>query len=65
MEETEARAPLPGLLGDSSPAMRELKHFEKKLLKKVDFLQWKQERNVREIKILRRYLIQDREDYVK
>lgn len=45
--------------------MRELKHFEKKLLKKVDFLQWKQERNVREIKILRRYLIQDREDYVK
>lgn len=46
-------------------SMRELKHHERKLLKKVDFVQWKHERNIREIKVLRRYLIQDRGDYVK
>jgi U3 small nucleolar ribonucleoprotein protein IMP3 len=45
-------------------AMRKLKHHEQKLLKKVDFL-WQREQNVREIKILRRYHIQDREDYVR
>ena len=31
----------------------------------VDFLQWKSDANIREVKILRRYHIQDREDYVK
>lgn len=46
-------------------AMRELKHHEKKLLRKHDFLQWKKEKNIREIKVLRRYMIQDREDYVR
>ena len=45
--------------------MRQLKHHEKKLLKKVNFFSYKKENNVREIKILRRYHIQDREDYVK
>lgn len=45
--------------------MRKLKFHEQKLLKKVDFLTWKQENNLREIKVLRRYHIQDREDYVK
>jgi len=45
--------------------MRQLRHHEQKLLKKVDFLQWKSDQNIREIKILRRYHIQDREDYVK
>ena len=45
--------------------MRKLKHHEQKLLRKVDFLTWKQEDNIREIKILRRYYIQDREDYVR
>ena len=44
---------------------RPLKFHEQKLLKKVDFLAWKNERNIREIKVLRRYLIQDREDYTK
>ena len=46
--------------------MRKLRHHEQKLLKKVDFL-WsnRQEQNVRELKILRRYHIQDREDYWK
>jgi len=43
--------------------MRQLKHHEQKLLKKVDFLQWKQDANVREIKVMRRYHIQQREDY--
>lgn len=33
--------------------------------RQVDFLQWKSDANIREVKILRRYHIQDREDYVK
>lgn len=45
--------------------MRQLKHHEKKLLKKVDFLQWKKDDDVREIKIIRRYHLQKREDYHK
>ena len=45
--------------------MRQLKHHEKKLLKKVDFFSWKSERNVREATIIRKYLLQDREDYIK
>ncbi|KAJ9057015.1 U3 small nucleolar ribonucleoprotein imp3 [Entomophthora muscae] len=44
---------------------RKLKHHEQKLLKKVDFLQWKSTNNVREIEVVRRYLIQNREDYTK
>ena len=45
-------------------AMRKLKHHEQKLLKKVDFL-WsnRHEQTVREVKILRKYHIQRREDY--
>jgi U3 small nucleolar ribonucleoprotein protein IMP3 len=43
--------------------MRQLKHHEKKLLKKVDFFSWKSDSNVRESKIIRKYLLQDREDY--
>lgn len=45
--------------------MRQLKFHEKKLLKKVDFLQWKNENNQRELQVIRRYHIQDREDYKK
>ncbi|KZV68923.1 alpha-L RNA-binding motif-containing protein [Peniophora sp. CONT] len=45
--------------------VRALKHHEQKLLKKVDFLNWKQDANLREIKVMRRYHIQDREDYHK
>ncbi|ODO09651.1 hypothetical protein I350_01864 [Cryptococcus amylolentus CBS 6273] len=45
--------------------MRQLKHHEKKLLKKVDFLNWKQDASQREIKVMRKYHIQDREDYHK
>jgi U3 small nucleolar ribonucleoprotein protein IMP3 len=43
--------------------MRQLKHHEKKLLRKVDFLNWKKSNNLREIKVMRRYHISDREDY--
>jgi U3 small nucleolar ribonucleoprotein protein IMP3 len=61
--------------------VRKLKYHEQKLLKKVDFLnvrpllyyrsynanliQWKQDANLREIKVMRRYHVQDREDYHK
>ena len=45
--------------------MRQLKHHEKKLLKKVDFFSWKSEQNVREAKIIRKYLLQNRDDYTK
>jgi len=43
--------------------VRKLKFHEQKLLKKVDFLQWKHENNIREIQVMRRYHIQNREDY--
>ena len=44
--------------------MRELKHHEKKLLRKVDLYSWKKEDNLRVAKIMRRYHIQNRDDYV-
>jgi U3 small nucleolar ribonucleoprotein protein IMP3 len=31
--------------------MRKLKHHEQKLLRKVDFLQWKNEHNLRELQV--------------
>lgn len=45
--------------------MRDLKYHERKLLKKVDFVQWKSDPTLRENGILQRYHIQDRDDYVK
>lgn len=45
--------------------MRKLKFHEHKLLKKVDFLQWKNEHNLREVQALRQYHITDRDDYKK
>ena len=33
-------------------SMRQLKHHEKKLLKRVDFLQWKNEHNLRELQVV-------------
>mmetsp|Transcript_9454 Transcript_9454/g.13887 ORF Transcript_9454/g.13887 Transcript_9454/m.13887 type:complete len:182 (-) Transcript_9454:91-636(-) len=44
--------------------MRDLKFHEKKLLRKVSLYSWKGEDNIRVAKILRRYHIQKREDYV-
>lgn len=31
--------------------MRQLRHHEQRLLKKVDFLQWKNEHNLRELQV--------------
>lgn len=44
--------------------MRQLKHHEKKLLRKVDLFSWKKEDNLRVAQILRRYHVQDKNDYV-
>ncbi len=43
--------------------VRKLKYHEKKLLRKVDFINWEADNNLHEVKIMRRYLIQKREDY--
>lgn len=45
--------------------MRRLKYHEQKLLRKVDFLNYKRENTLREIQVMRRYHVQNREDYVK
>ena len=45
--------------------VRKLKFHEAKLLKKVDFVQWKHDNNLREIQVMRRYHIQNRDDYSK
>ena len=45
--------------------MRELKFHEKKLLKKVDFLNWKRDNNLKELSVIRRYHVQERQDYQK
>lgn len=44
---------------------RKLKHHEQRLLKRVDFFQWKSTDNPHEAQVMRRYHIQDREDYSK
>ena len=46
-------------------ARMKLKHHERKLLKKVDFLEWKGDNSLREAQVLRRYHVTKREDYVK
>lgn len=45
--------------------VRKLKHHEQKLLKKVDFLNWKQDNGHRDVEVMRRYHVQNREDYHK
>ena len=45
--------------------MRKLKFHEQKLLRKVNFFEYKKEKNLREVKILRKYHVQKREDYTK
>lgn len=45
--------------------VRKLKYHEQKLLKKVDFVSWKTDSNIREVQILRKYHIQKRDDYTK
>ncbi|OEH75706.1 U3 small nucleolar ribonucleoprotein [Cyclospora cayetanensis] len=43
--------------------MRQLKHHEQRLLRKVNFYEWKRDSTPRENVFIRRYMIQDREDY--
>ncbi|BES95230.1 unnamed protein product [Nesidiocoris tenuis] len=45
--------------------VRKLKYHENKLLKKVDFLSWSVDNNLKEVKNLNRYFVQKREDYAK
>ena len=45
--------------------VRKLKFHEEKLLKKVDFINWEVDNNLHEIKIMKKYFIQKREDYTK
>ncbi|CAH8271211.1 unnamed protein product [Arabidopsis lyrata] len=45
--------------------MRKLKYHEKKLIKKVNFLEWKREDNHRENEITYRYHMGSRDDYKK
>ena len=45
--------------------VRELKHHEKRLLKKVDFLQWKSDQSLQETRVMRRYHVTRREEYIK
>ncbi|KAK5650850.1 hypothetical protein RI129_001879 [Pyrocoelia pectoralis] len=45
--------------------VRKLKFHEQKLLKKVDFISWKADNNLKEVKVLKKYYIQKREDYAK
>lgn len=43
--------------------VRKLKFHEQKLLKKVDFINWKCDNNLSEVKILKKFHIQKRDDY--
>jgi U3 small nucleolar ribonucleoprotein protein IMP3 len=43
--------------------MRQLKFHEQKLLKKVDFVQWKSDQTLQEVSVMRRYRIEKRDDY--
>jgi len=42
--------------------MRQLKYHEQKLLRKVSLYSWEGEETIRVAKIMRRYLIQNRDD---
>jgi U3 small nucleolar ribonucleoprotein protein IMP3 len=46
-------------------ALRKLKHHEAKLLKKVDFLDWKDEKNLHEGTIVAKFGLSDRDEYRK
>ncbi|CAI2723421.1 unnamed protein product [Schistosoma spindalis] len=43
--------------------VRKLKYHERKLLKKVDFINWECDNNLHEVKIMRLFHVQKREDY--
>merc|ERR1739838_538593 len=43
--------------------VRKLKFAEQKLLKHTDFINWKVDNNLQEVKVMKKYMIQKREDY--
>jgi hypothetical protein len=45
--------------------LRKLKHHEEKLLKKVDFLDWKEEKNLHESTVVAKFGLSDRDEYRK
>ncbi|XP_029649079.1 U3 small nucleolar ribonucleoprotein protein IMP3 [Octopus sinensis] len=45
--------------------VRKLKYHEKKLLKKVDFISWEVDDNLKEVKVMRRFHILKRENFTK
>ncbi|KAI5612548.1 U3 small nucleolar ribonucleoprotein IMP3 [Silurus asotus] len=45
--------------------VRKLRFHEQKLLKKVDFINWEVDKNLHEVKVMRKYHIERREDYTK
>uniref|UniRef100_A0A8C5WHL2 Small ribosomal subunit protein uS4 N-terminal domain-containing protein n=1 Tax=Leptobrachium leishanense TaxID=445787 RepID=A0A8C5WHL2_9ANUR len=52
-------------LNTLSKMVRKLKYHEHKLLKKVDFVNWDVDKNIHEVKVLRKYRVDKREDYTK
>ncbi|PAA68599.1 hypothetical protein BOX15_Mlig021349g12, partial [Macrostomum lignano] len=44
------------------PTMRKLRFHEKKLLKKVDLVNWSSDHNLREVKMMRKYRLKSREE---
>ncbi|CAF0882075.1 unnamed protein product [Didymodactylos carnosus] len=45
--------------------VRKLRYHEQKLLKKVDFINWEVDKNLHEVKVMRKFFIQKREDYTR
>ncbi|KFM62749.1 U3 small nucleolar ribonucleoprotein IMP3, partial [Stegodyphus mimosarum] len=45
--------------------VRKLKFHEKKLLKKVDFISWEVDNNLHELKVMKKFCVQKREDYTR
>jgi len=43
--------------------VRKLKYHEQKLLRKVDFVNWEVDNNLHEVKVMKKFHIQKREDY--
>ena len=43
--------------------VRKLKYHEQKLLRKVDFINWEADNNLHEVKVMKKFFIQKREDY--
>lgn len=55
-----------GVCSAAAIMVRKLKFHEQKLLKQVDFLNWEvTDHNLHELRVLRRYRLQRREDYTK